>query len=102
MSIHINDIVELLEQNPIHSYNGNIQSLLRLLYSAYSEYNVTNSPEARELFRSMDKHMEKLEYQEAECLNSNFMEICMNLEEIAFGHGILVGMYLMTEINGLP
>ena len=102
MSIHINEVLDYLDDHPIGGHEGGIESLIEMLHDIYVEYNTIDSDEMHRLFKEFDKQLEMLPYDVADRLFSLICDLCVEHEVLAFSHGIVVGMYLMTEVRSLP
>lgn len=101
MSIHINEVLDYLDAHPIRYYNGRIQSLMEMLYDVYAEYNCVESQEIQELLQAYDHLLEALPRSIKDELWTLSCNLCREHEVVAFSHGIVVGMHLMTELNSL-
>lgn len=102
MSVHINDVLDYLEANPLRHYEGKLYPVLEMIHDAYTEQNAIDSEEIHDIFRTLDGMLENIPSSDAEELNARICDLCLQHEILAFSHGILVGMHLMTEINYLP
>lgn len=102
MAIHINEVLDYLDAHPIHCYNGKIQSLMEMIYDVYAEYNYVESEEIQGLFGEYDHLLYAFPQSVKDEVWNLSCSLCREHEVLAFSHGIVVGMYLMTEISGLP
>ena len=102
MSVHIDEVLEYLDAHPIGCYSGGVKSLMEMLYEVYCEYNDVNSDEIRDLMSRYYDLVDGYPMEDEERLYTLISELCGKHEVIAFAHGILVGMNLMAEVNGLP
>ncbi len=101
MSIQTSQVFEYLDAHPLWRYEGSFESLLETLHHIYTVGNPIDSEAIRSAFRRAYP-LEKLSPDEADALIRVTSNFCSKYELLAFSHGILVGMNLMTEINGLP
>ena len=102
MSIHINHVLDYLDQYPVCRYEGDFPSLLEMIYDVYTSYNPVSNDKIREHFRNLRGVLEKLPREDGEALFHTACDLCLKHEKTAFFHGMVVGMCLLTEINMLP
>jgi len=102
MSIHIHQVLDYLDANPVCRHDGEIISLMELLHDAYTMHNAIDSEQLRGYFRKLRCHLEPLTQTQADELFCTVCDLCLEHEQLAFSHGIVVGMHLMTEVNYLP
>ena len=102
MSIYINDVFDYLDTHPVSRYEGDFQSLLEMLHEVYTMYNSIDSDEMHSLFGKLRPILESLSIPQEDQLFSAVCDLCLEHEQLAFSHGILVGMLLMAEVNMLP
>lgn len=72
MSIHINQVLDYLDNQRVCQQADNMESLMGLLHDAYCIHNSTDNRQLREY------------------------------EQLAFTQGVVVGMLVMTEVNRVP
>ena len=90
-----------LHSNP-PDYRFQVESLLELLYYAFTEYNITESPEFKAKIGPLDRKLRDLaETDEAadEYMNTVF-SLCTIYERQGYIEGIKVGARLMMELMG--
>lgn len=102
MSIHINEVMDYLDAHPIGCYEGSVKSLMEMLHDVYVAYNSVDNEELRRLFQRFDSILKDFPADGAEELRASICDLCREHEVLAFSHGIVVGMNLMTEIRTLP
>lgn len=102
MAIHINEILDYLDDHPVCCHNGGVESLMEMLHDAYIAHNSIDSEKIRSCFQALDSESENLTLNMANQLHSMICDLCMEHEVLAFSHGIVVGMHLMSEVNYLP
>ena len=102
MSIHINQVLDYLEQQRICQKSENMESLMEMLHYAYIQYNAVDSEEIRSLFARLRKIWEPASTKDTDEMFSLICELCMQHEVLAFSHGVCAGMALMSEVNQLP
>ena len=102
MSIHINQVLDYLEQQRICQKSENMESLMEMLHYAYIQYNAVDSEEIRSLFARLRKIWEPASTKDTDEMFSLICELCMQHEVLAFSHGVRAGMVLMSEVNQLP
>ena len=102
MSIHTKDVFEYLDSHPVSLYEGDFQSLLEMLHYIYTACNPIDSSMIRSGFQNLRAAMERLPAEDQDDLFSAAYDLCLQHQQLAFAHGLTVGMHLLTEINGLP
>lgn len=102
MSIHTSQVLDYLDSHPVSRYEGDFQSLMEMLHYIYTTCNPVDSEKIRERFRHLEKILEPLSFDEENEVSNLVCSLCWEHEQIAFYHGMAVGMHLMTEINALP
>lgn len=102
MSIHIDEVLDYLDTHPIGCHEGSVKSLMEMLHEVYTMYNSIDSEELRGKFRELRPVLEQLPRDDGNRLFSLICDLCMEHEQLAFSHGIVVGMQLMSEIRVLP
>lgn len=50
MAVRIDDVLDYLEEHPIRRCNGSVESVLEMLLEAYSNHNLRDNREIKELF----------------------------------------------------
>lgn len=102
MSVHIHDVLDYLDIHPVNQHGDDVFSFMDLVFHAYSMYNTMDSAALREMRKNLCAILAKLPDEDSEFLFDRIGEFCMEKERIAFAHGIVVGIYLMSEIKMLP
>ena len=101
MSVHYNDVLDYLDEHPIYYYEGSIKSLLELVHEFYTMYNSIDSEALRARFRQLEDILCKLTLKEQDAFFDTVNSLCLESEQLAFSHGVVVGMHMMTDINSL-
>lgn len=101
MSIHINQVLDYLDNHPVCQYADNVESLLEMLHEVYTMHNSIDSEEIREKFRQLRPVLDALSLETADTVFGIVSDLCLEHEQLAFSHGIVVGMLLMTEVRTL-
>lgn len=102
MSIHLTQVYEYLDHHPVSKYPGDFESLLEMLHYIYTTANPIDNERIRDGFRRSRQILDKLSIDDADELFYAFSDLCLEHERVSFSHGLLAGLYLMTEINALP
>lgn len=102
MSIHTNDVFDYLDAHPVSLYEGDFQSLLEMLHYIYTTCNPVDSQKIREDIKQLEDILKPLSFEDDNVVSNLVCDLCYEHEQIAFYHGLTVGMHLMTEINSLP
>lgn len=101
MAIHSHQIIEYLDAHPISRHEGDFNSLLEMLFSAYTDCNPIDSEQLRARFHAVDELLSKLSFEDAEKLYSLVYSLCFEFEHISFYNGLSAGMHLMTELSSI-
>lgn len=102
MSIHINEVLDYLDAHPIRAYQGGVDSLMEMLHEVYTMHNSIDSEEIRNMFHKLRNLLKMLPPDGVDQVFSLVCDLCIAHEILAFSHGVVVGMHLMTEVNMLP
>ena len=102
MSIHINQVLDYLDFHPVCQKADNMETLMELLHDVYTQYNSIDSEEIRDLFQKMRETLGALSAEDLDTLFFLVCQLCIKHEQLAFSHGVRVGMQLMSEVNTLP
>lgn len=102
MSIHLTQVYEYLDHHPISRFAGDFESLLDYLRDLYITSNPIDGDLLRDGFRRSRGVLDKLPPEDADTLFHALCDLCLEHERASFSHGLLTGLYLMTEINALP
>lgn len=101
MSIHIDQVLDYLDYHPVCQYADTMKSLMEMLHDIYVMHNSIDSEKLRSMFSSLHAAVDSLPETDADMLLELVSGLCMEQEQLAFSHGIVVGMQLMTEVNFL-
>ena len=104
---HVGEIVEKVLQNVIQylkehpaNYQGQVDTLLELLYQAFTEYNSVETPEFKEVIYPLKEKLRALVETDEEA--DEYMDIvfslCAAYERQGYIEGIKVGARLMLEL----
>lgn len=102
MSIHINQVLDYLDNHPVCQYADTMESLMEMLHDIYAMHNSTDSEKLRSMLATLHSVMDSLPADDADALFDLVSSLCMEQEQLAFSHGFVVGMQLMTEVHSLP
>ena len=98
-TLYLASLEDYLHSNP-PDYRFQVDSLLELLYYAFTEYNITESPEFKAKIGPLDRKLRELaETDEAadEYMNVVY-SLCAAYERQSYVEGIKVGARLMMEM----
>lgn len=93
-------VKEHLEQHPV-DYQGQVDSLLELIYMAYTEYNSVETPELKAGISEAEKELRSLADTESErerYMNAVY-RMCAVYEKIAYIEGMKTGARLVMELE---
>lgn len=102
MALSAAEVLSYLENHSIRKYDGDFNSLLEMIHHIYTGSNPIDNNATRTCFQTVETILLELPPEKADTLFWFFSNLCTEYERSAFSHGILVGMQLMTELNGLP
>lgn len=102
MSVHTSQVFDYLDSHPVSRYEGDFQSLLEMLHYIYTTCNPVDSDMIRGKFRELGDVLSQLSNDDLNVVSDIVCALCFEHEQIAFSHGLSVGMHLMTEVNYLP
>lgn len=88
-----------METHPLDSGDQDCQTVLELLYRAYSESYENDPPEIREGFQELDTYLEKISLTENNTVFSLCCRLCVAYERKAFQDGVRYGAALMLELQ---
>ena len=100
---HTSEIVEsikvYLAEHPVN-YQGQVNSLLELLYYAYTEYNSVETPEFKAMIDPLSEKLKNLaaNNDEADTYMDIVFSMCSAYERQSYVEGIKVGMRLVLEL----
>lgn len=88
-----------LRDNP-PDYCGNVESLLELLYQAFTEYDTAETPEFKEIIDPLDQKLRNLARtdEEADEYMGIVYSLCAAYEKQGYVEGMKVGARLMMEL----
>ena len=102
MSICLSQVYEYLAAHPVSNYSGDLSTLLGMLHYIYVTGNPVDNDRIRKALEQFENLTKKLTMNEADELFGAVSDLCWEHESLAFSHGLLAGMVLMTELNALP
>jgi len=102
MSVHIDQVIEYLDTKRVCDKAENMESLMEMIYYAYTQCHKVDNEKIRSLFARLRKIWEPSSERDGDEMFSLICELCIEHEVLAFSQGICAGMQLMTEINWLP
>ena len=102
MPLSSSQVLTYLEEHSIHQHNGDFNSLLEMIHHIYTVSNPIDNDTTRSYFQNVEEILRDLPCEKTDKLFWVISDLCIEYERTAFSHGILVGMQLMTELNGLP
>lgn len=88
-----------METHPFDTGDPDCQSVLDLLYRAYSENHENDPPEIREGFQELDTYLEKISLIENNTVFSLCCRLCVAYERKSFQDGVRYGAALMMELK---
>lgn len=88
-----------LRNNP-PDYCGNVESLLELLYQAFTEYDTAETPEFKEIIDPLDQKLRNLARtdEEADEYMGIVYSLCAAYEKQGYVEGMKVGAHLMMGL----
>ena len=104
---HAGEIVEKVLQNVIQylkehpaNYQGQVDTLLELLYQAFTEYNSVETPEFKKVIHPLREKLRSMvdTEQEADEYMDIVFSLCAAYERQGYIEGIKVGARLMMEL----
>ena len=95
----IKSVVQYLREHPAN-YQGQVDTLLELLYQAFTEYNSAETPEFKEQVDPLDETLRSLvgTDEEADKYMNIVFGLCTTYERQGYIEGIKVGARLMMEL----
>ena len=95
----VQDVIQYLKEHPAN-YQGQVDTLLELLYQAFTEYNSVETPEFKEVIYPLKEKLRALVETDEEA--DEYMDIvfslCAAYERQGYIEGIKVGARLMLEL----
>lgn len=101
MAVNLKQVFLYLDTHPLTNWQGEFESVLKMLFSVYSETNMIETEEIRKYYASVDEILQKLPIKENDRIFDLTVALCQEYEQSAFYHGICVGMRLLEEIQTL-
>ena len=80
--------------------DSDADSVLKFLYTAYSDEQGQDPQELKQLFVDLDDHLQLLSLEENNKIFAIICNICSAYEKRAFMDGVQVGVSLMLELQG--
>lgn len=99
MNVYIDQMKTYLDEYPPEYGQGNIQSLVDLLYWSYTQTNPVDSEKIRQTICAICDRLQSLPFSEMDFLTSQVNCLCAQTEEAAFQEGVRVGARLMLELR---
>lgn len=95
----VENVVQYLKEHPAN-YQGQVDTLLELLYQAFTEYNSAETPEFRKQVDPLDETLRSLVEtdEEADEYMNIVFGLCTTYERQGYIEGIKVGMRLVLEL----
>lgn len=90
---------EYLACHPIDYGNSDAESVIYLLYTAYSEAHEADPPRIKELIAELDPILEAMPIDENNRLFGIIVQMCIENERNGFNNGLRLGTQLMAEIS---
>lgn len=102
MSVHIQQVLDYLDDHRVCQTSDSIESLLGTIYDAYACCNCFETDETRKGLQGIHDLLDILPQRLHDEVLYRIFALCQSQETLAFSQGFLAGMLLMTEINCLP
>ena len=99
MNYYVEKLHEYLETHKPNYGDSDINSLMEMLYGAYTLCNPIDSEEIRQQFNDLDESLSGLPFAEQAAVFLRTCEICTAHELKAFLEGINVGLRLFVELS---
>ena len=99
-SIIAKALSEHIHTGPFSLRNSDATSVLEFLYIAYTDVQDQDPKEIRQGFMDLDKHLSKFSLEENNEAFGIVCKLCDAFEKRAFIDAILIGAYLMMELQG--
>lgn len=97
----VNSIVSYLQEHPVNYY-GQVDTLLELIYQAYTEFCLVETPELKALINPLDEVLRSLVEtdDEADSYMNLVFELCTEYERQSYIEGMKTGARLVVELMG--
>lgn len=99
MSVCLDQVLDYLDHHPICYYADDVESLLGMLYDVYAKHNTISSAELECLWKNMEAALCPLPADQKEHCLALIHDWRREHEPLAFIHGFIVGLNLITEIR---
>ena len=95
----VEKVLQYLKEHPAN-YQGQVDTLLELIYQTFTEYNSAETPEFRKQVDPLDKTLRNLVEtdEEADEYMNTVFSLCTAYERQGYIEGIKVGARLMMEL----
>ena len=95
----VESVIKYLKENP-ENYQGQVDTLLKLLYQAFTEYNSVETPEFKKVVHPLWEKLRSLvdTEQDADDYMDIVFSLCAAYERQGYIEGIKVGARLMMEL----
>ena len=91
---------EHLQNTEYQFKDDRVESVMDLLYVAYTENQGRDPKEIKQCFIDLETYLESLSLEENDSIFTLLCRICTLHEEKAFKDGLRLGAYLMLELRG--
>lgn len=97
----VNSIVSYLQEHPVNYY-GQVDTLLELIYQAYTEFCLVETPEFKALINPLDEALRLLVEtdDEADSYMNLVFGLCTEYERQSYIEGMKTGARLVVELMG--
>lgn len=102
MNPYIEKLKDFLKSRPPVLKFDDANSILELLCYFYCAGNSVDNAIIHCQFRALNDALPKLTLEEFDTVFAITADLCLSYEKQAFTDGVLVGMQLFKELNGLP
>lgn len=95
----VESVIQYLKEHPAN-YQGQVDTLLELIYQTFTEYNSAETPEFRKQVDPLDETLRNLVEtdEEADEYMNTVFSLCTAYERQGYIEGIKVGARLMMEL----
>lgn len=87
MSIHIQQVLDYLDDHPICARADSVNSLLEMLHEIYAMHNCLENEDIRKWFRSLRSWLEPLPRDTQDQFFHIVCDLCLEHEQLAFSQG---------------
>ena len=99
MAVRIDQVLEYLDHHPVCYYADDVESMLGMLYDIYEKHNTVSSDKLDSCRQKLDIVLDSISDGDKTQCNKLINDICKEHEQLAFIHGVIVGLSLMSEIR---